>query len=114
MRVPEAFSKPRPGTPIVCMAVMGLFGYIETPPIDTISAADTALNQAMLMRASEYARQSCKAPWANEGDQSELWPTRTTTRPVAWPNRLRSMPNWPRPKPSRKTPVERCNKPGKP
>lgn len=56
MRVPEAFSKPRPGTPIVCMAVMGLFGCAsETPPIDTISAADTALNQAMLMRASEYA-----------------------------------------------------------
>jgi hypothetical protein len=38
------------------MAVMGLFGCAsEAPPIDTISVADTALNQAMLMRASEYA-----------------------------------------------------------
>ncbi|MBP1151886.1 MULTISPECIES: DUF4398 domain-containing protein [Methylocaldum] len=56
MRIYKAFSKPRPGISIVCLSAMGLFGCAsETPPINTISTADTALNQAMMVKASEYA-----------------------------------------------------------
>jgi hypothetical protein len=38
------------------MMIMGLFGCAsDTPPIDTISTADTALNQAMMLKASQSA-----------------------------------------------------------
>ncbi|HYE34760.1 DUF4398 domain-containing protein [Methylocaldum sp.] len=56
MRIYESFSMHRPGFPIVGMMIMGLFGCAsDAPPINTISTADTALNQAMMVKASEYA-----------------------------------------------------------
>jgi len=56
MRIYSTSSTRRFGFPIVCTTIIGLFGCAsETPPINTISTADTALNQAMMVKASEYA-----------------------------------------------------------
>jgi len=56
MRICKIFSSYRLALPIAYMAIMGLSGCAsETPPINMISTADTALNQAMAVKASEYA-----------------------------------------------------------
>lgn len=56
MKIYKSRSKHRLGYPMVCGMMAGLFGCAsETPPINTISTADTAVNQAMTVKASEYA-----------------------------------------------------------